>query len=216
MKLTIVYDNEAIREDLKADWGFSGYLQTNETSLLFDTGANGRILLHNMEKLGINPASINEVFISHSHWDHTGGLSDLLRMNERAKVYVPSSFAARAKEVISIKEPRQIHENIFSTGERRGIEQSLVVKTEKGLVVIAGCSHPGVGNILKAASQFGRYPPTTYIYALIGGLHGFREFELLDDLELVCPCHCTQFKSEIKSRYPGKCIDCGAGKIITV
>ena len=89
-----------------------------------------------------------------------------------------------------------------------GIEQSLVVKTERGLVVIDGCSHPGVGNILQAASQFGR------VYALIGGLHGFREFALLKDLGLVCPCHCTQHISEIKRLYPEKYVEGGAGRVI--
>ena len=73
-----------------------------------------------------------------------------------------------------------------------------------------GCSHPGVVNILKAASKFGK------VYALIGGLHGFNEFDLLKELELICPCHCTQYKSEIKELYPNKCIDGGAGKVISL
>ena len=84
------------------------------------------------------------------------------------------------------------------------------VKTQKGLVVIVGCSHSGVKNILKAASQWGR------VYALIGGLHGFKDFDLLEDLELVCATHCTKFKSEIKSRYPEKYVRGGAGKIIEI
>lgn len=163
-----------------------------------------------MEKLGIDPSSINEVFISHAHFDHVGGLSEFLGVNKEVKLYVPASFSAPSgvKEVINIRGARQIHENIFSTGELRGIEQPLVVKTEKGLVVIVGCSHPGVRDILKAASQFGKP------YALIGGLHGFSEFDLVEDLELMCPTHCTQFKSEIKSRYPGKYTEGGAGRVI--
>ncbi len=213
MKITIIYDNEAYKKDLKADWGFSCLVEIENTpKILFDTGANGLILLHNMEKLGIDPCIIDEIFISHSHWDHTGGLSDFLKINKNVKVYVPSSFPKPrgAKEVTSVKDPFQIHENVFSTGELSGIEQSLAVKTEKGIVVIAGCSHSGVGNILNAASNFGD------VYALIGGLHGFREFGLLKDLNLVCATHCTQFKSEIKKLYPEKYIEGGAGKVIMV
>jgi len=211
MKITIIYDNEAYKKDLKADWGFSCLVEIENTpKILFDTGGNGSILLYNMEKLGINPTVIDEIFISHYHGDHTGGLSGFLRINKDVKVYVPSSFSALldVKEVISIKDSFQIHENVFSTGELSGIEQSLAVKTEKGVVVIAGCSHSGVGNILNAASKFGN------VYALIGGLHGFREFGLLKDLNLVCPTHCTQFKSEIKKLYPEKYIEGGAGKVI--
>jgi 7,8-dihydropterin-6-yl-methyl-4-(beta-D-ribofuranosyl)aminobenzene 5'-phosphate synthase len=213
MKITIIYDNEVFKDGLEADWGFSCLVEVeNAPKILFDTGTSGSLLLDNMKKLGIDPLSIDEVFISHSHWDHVGGLSDFLKINKKVKVYAPISFSPSFNEleVISIKEPLQIHENIFSTGELKGIEQSLAVKTEKGVVVIAGCSHPGVGDILEAASQFGE------VHALIGGLHGFREFELIKDLKLVCPCHCTQFQSEIKSLYPEKCISGGAGKVIEI
>jgi len=212
MKITIIYDNEAWKEGLKADWGFSCLVETQGKKILFDTGANGSILLDNMEKLNIDPTTIEEIFISHAHWDHTGGISDILRVNP-VKVYIPASCPEPrgAREVIRVaKEPLEIQENMFSTGELKGIEQSLVVKIEKGLVVIVGCSHPGVRDILNAASQLGKP------YAIIGGLHGFNEFDLLKDLQLVCPTHCTQFKEEIKSLYPKKCVDGGAGKVIEI
>jgi len=210
MKVTIVYDNEAYRKDLEPDWGFSCLVEVENTpKILFDTGTNGAILLSNMEKLGINPDSIDEVFISHAHHDHVGGLPNFFRVNKKAKIYVPPSFAGPAgREVITVRGPTKIHENVFSTGELDDIEQTMAVKTEKGLVLIVGCSHPKMEHILGAASQFGK------IYAIIGGLHGFREFDLFKDLELICPTHCTQFKSEIKRLYPQKCVEGGAGKVI--
>jgi len=211
MKITIIYDNEVSEEGLEADWGFSCLVEVYGKKILFDTGADGSILISNMKKLDIDPKVVEEVFISHSHWDHIGGLSDFLRIN-KVRVYIPWSCQKPpgALEVINIKEPIKIYENIFSTGELQNIEQSLVVKTEKGLVIIAGCSHPRVKNILEAASDFG--DPKM----LIGGLHGFSEFDLVEDLELICPTHCTQFKSEIRSRYPKKYISGGAGKVINI
>ncbi len=212
MKITIIYDNTVWQKGLKADWGFACLVEIDGKKILFDAGAQGSILLDNMQKLDIEPTIIDEVFISHSHWDHTGGLSDFLNINKDVKIYVPSSYRCpfKAKEIISAKEALQIAENIFSTGELEHIEQSLVIKTNEGLVIIAGCSHPGVENILKAASQFGK--PHT----LIGGLHGFSNFDLVKDLSLICPTHCTQFKSEIKSLYPKKYIEGGAGKVIAI
>lgn len=209
MKITIVYDNEAWKEGLKADWGFSCLVEVYDKKILFDTGANGSILLNNMKTLNIDPTMVEEIFISHAHWDHTGGLADFLKINP-VKVYVPSSFQVPSgvAEIIEVKEALKLHDSIYSTGELESVEQSLVVKTEKGSVVIAGCSHPGVENILNAASPFGKP------YALIGGLHGFNEFDLVEDLELICATHCTQFKSEIKTRYPEKYIEGGAGKVI--
>jgi len=118
MKITLVYDNEVYKKGLKADWGFSCFIEIENTpKILFDTGANGSILLFNMKKLNIDPKSIEEVFISHAHWDHTGGLSDFLEINKTAKIYVPASFSKDfgEREVTIIKDPLQIHKNIFSS-----------------------------------------------------------------------------------------------------
>jgi len=211
MKVTIIYDNTAFRKDLQADWGFSALVEIKERKILFDTGANGRILLSNMEKLEINPKEIEDIFISHLHWDHTGGLSSFLQLNNQVKLWVPSYFsdAKNAREIIEVKNPTGLYEGIYSTGELEGIEQSLCVETEKGIVIIAGCSHPRMEHILKVASQFGK------IYGIIGGLHGTRP-ESLKNLDFICSTHCTQYKSEIKSLYPEKYAEGGAGKIIEV
>ena len=212
MKITLVYDNTACRKELQADWGFSCLVEIENTPrILFDTGTKGSILLSNLQKLGIESASIDEIFISHAHFDHIGGLSDILSLKCPDTLYVPASFRGvrGAKEVVSISKPLKIHENVFSTGELDNIEQSMAVKTEKGIVLIVGCSHPKMAHILEAASQFGD------VCAVIGGMHGFREFELFKNLELICPTHCTQHISELKSLYPDSYIEGGAGKIIT-
>lgn len=211
MKVTIIYDNTVYKEGLQADWGFSCLVEVENTSkILFDTGTNGSILLSNMKKVGIDPKSIDEVFISHAHFDHTGGLSTFLNVNSDVKVYVPVSFRGirGAKEVISVSGSLKIHENVFSTGELDHIEQSMAVKIDRGIVLIVGCSHPKMAHILDAGSQFGK------AYAIIGGLHGFREYDLFKDLELICPTHCTQHKAEIRSLYPEKYIEGGVGRII--
>lgn len=211
MKVTIVYDNmPPVKEDLQANWGFSALIEVENTpKILFDTGSNGRILLSNMKKLDIDPASIDELFISHPHFDHVGGLPEFLKVNQKAKIYVPPSFSGPSnREVITVNGPTKIHENVFSTGELEGIEQSMAVKTKKGIVLIVGCSHPYMGTILDAARRFGE------IYGIIGGLHGFSEFGLFKNLGLICATHCTQHKEEIKSRFPERYIEGGAGRVI--
>ena len=67
MKITIIYDNTSTKLDLKADRGFSALVEIKGRKILFDTGADGDILLSNMEKLKINPQDIEDIFISHLH-----------------------------------------------------------------------------------------------------------------------------------------------------
>ncbi len=206
MKITIIYDNTSLKNELQPDWGFSARVAYQEKKILFDTGANGTILLSNMQKLGINPEKFQDVFISHAHFDHTGGLSAFLNMNNNVKVWGPPSFRGvkNAKETIDMDAPGKLYEGIYSTGELEGIEQAMCCETDKGIVVIVGCSHPRMDHIIDVASQFGK------VYAVIGGMHGTRP-ELLEGVDLICPTHCTQHKSEMKSLYSQKYIEGGAG-----
>lgn len=211
MRITIVYDNEAKKPGLIADWGFSCLIEVQDTpKILFDTGANGSILLHNMKELKIDPSSIGIVVISHNHGDHLGGLQAIMEANQDAELYLLQSYwgGISAKKVTKIKQPLEIRHGIFTTGELGGMEQSLAIKTNKGLVVITGCAHPGVGNILDAAARFGK------AYGIVGGVHGFHDFDRLNPLSLICLCHCSQYKSAAKRLFQDRCLDCGAGLVI--
>jgi len=211
MKITIVYDNEVKKVALRADWGFSALIETGkDPPILFDTGADSSILLHNMNELGIDPKDIATIVISHAHGDHTGGLIDILKANKDAELYIPVSFHTNVigRKITVVKEAIQIAEDVFSTGELEGVEQSLALRVDKGIFVVAGCSHPGVGNILKAAARFGK------VYGIAGGFHGFRDFKILGELSLIYPCHCTQHKKKIKELFEDKVVECGAGLVI--
>jgi 7,8-dihydropterin-6-yl-methyl-4-(beta-D-ribofuranosyl)aminobenzene 5'-phosphate synthase len=211
MRVTILYDNDAWDGRLTPGWGFSCLVEAWGRRILFDAGGDGRVLLGNMEALGLDPKDMDWAFVSHGHFDHVGGLPQILDLNP-ITVYVPSScpLPRPEKGVVRVSGPLEIEANIYSTGELDGIEQALVVQQGEGVVVIVGCSHPGVEAVLKAASRFG---PAT---GLIGGLHGFDDFILLESLDRVCPTHCTRFKKEIKRAFPGKTIEGGAGRVIEV
>ncbi len=88
----------------------------------------------------------DEVFISHPHFDHIGGFSTFLNENNKVKIYVPISLRGirNAKEIIYVDKPVKLHDNVFSTGELDHIEQSMAVKTDKGLILIVRCSHPKI------------------------------------------------------------------------
>ena len=89
MELTVIYDNEVFdgTADLRKEWGFSCLIDAGVEKILFDTGGDGEILLHNMREMGIDPRSIDKVVISHEHWDHNGGLKELSPLLDSAVVY---------------------------------------------------------------------------------------------------------------------------------
>mgnify|MGYP000247522433 CR=1 FL=1 len=211
MKITVVYDNEVKRAGLRAGWGFSAFIENQEVPpILFDTGADSPTLLHNMKELNIDPTNIETIVISHAHRDHTGGLSEILKINESAHLFLPSSFRGvlPGRKVTIVEDTMEISTNIFSTGELEATEQSLALKTNKGIFVVTGCAHPAMSNILSAASKFGK------VYGIAGGFHGFHDFKLFETLSLIYPCHCTQYKRQILDSFPSKASECGAGIVI--
>ena len=89
MKLTILYDNTVFEKGkgLKSDWGFSCLIKTERKNILFDTGANPKILHNNMKILCINPSNIDKIIISHEHWDHNGGLELFKPFSQKVELY---------------------------------------------------------------------------------------------------------------------------------
>jgi 7,8-dihydropterin-6-yl-methyl-4-(beta-D-ribofuranosyl)aminobenzene 5'-phosphate synthase len=213
VKLTIVYDNDA-SEGFISGWGFSCLIETKHNTILFDTGWDPEVLVHNLTKLNIQPEKIDMVVLSHQHWDHIGGLSVLLSLNHDIEVYVPASFSKQLKDEISqrselteIDRAQQIAPYVSTTGElgSRIKEQSLVLDSNNGLYIITGCSHPGLASIMNAASGFGK------VTGLIGGLHGSKEYDLLKGLTLIASCHCTKHKTQIARRFKDTFMSVGAG-----
>ena len=54
------------------------------------------------------------------------------------------------------------------------------------------------------------------IVGLIGGLHGFDNYKLLEGLDIVCASHCTEHKKELRRLFPKICVDGGVGKILEI
>lgn len=215
MKLTIVYDNELYKEDigLRSDWGFSCLIESKYDTILFDTGANGRILLDNMKKLHIDPISIKKIVISHNHSDHAGGLKSLASHLKDTDLYQLGHKTSNEKiRSANAENPKEINNNIWTTGRIKGLvdEQSLILRGKIGWFVLTGCSHPGVEKILQKAEQIAY----SNIVGIIGGFHGFNNFSVIKDLDYICPCHCTAHKQNLKKLFPNAASDCGVGKII--
>ncbi len=235
ISITVTYDNNPCEQGLETDWGFAAFITGTNKTILFDTGpTKANSLLDNMQKLAIEPDCVEIIVLSHIHGDHTGGLGSFLEKNPNVTVYLPSVFPKKFKDnarnsgakIIEVYESEQICENVYSTGQLGKLikEQSLIVRTDKGLVVITGCAHPGIVNIVNKAKELMKDD----ILLVMGGFHlewatkGRIEkiistFKQLG-VHYVGPCHCSGHKARslFEKHYGSNYINIGAGKVITL
>jgi len=207
--MKILFDNESQYANCKSLWGFSLYLE--KYSLLFDTGSNGRVLLKNMKQLNVDIEKIKYLFITHSHWDHIGGIDSILELNQNLTLFVPSSLSKRLivdlktltkKVIICDEKPKKLFSNIYTTGILGSDmpEQSLIID-EKHPKVITGCGHYGIEKITAISKKVLKKD----IHTVIGGFHLLEknEKEILESInslkkqnvKKVLPTHCTGNKA---------------------
>ena len=82
LQITTLSENTAGARRLLGELGLSILLETDEVNILFDTGQSISAS-HNAELLGINLSQIDKIVLSHGHYDHTGGLKQILRRIEK-------------------------------------------------------------------------------------------------------------------------------------
>lgn len=88
MRLTCLVDNAVQpHSPFRGEHGLSFLIESKEGRVLFDTGASGAVLLHNLGVAGVAPESISALALSHSHWDHTGGLAAFLERRPGLPIY---------------------------------------------------------------------------------------------------------------------------------
>ncbi|MDD6051422.1 MAG: MBL fold metallo-hydrolase [Clostridiales bacterium] len=87
MKLTVLMENTACRDEMVCEHGLSLYIEANGQRILFDAGQTGAFA-DNAERLGIDLRQVDLCVLSHGHYDHGGGLGHFLEINDHAKVYV--------------------------------------------------------------------------------------------------------------------------------
>ena len=211
VKIKCVVDNNVkLSSNFWGEHGLS-FLIENKEKILFDTGQTFDVLNHNMGVIGENLRDISKVFISHGHYDHTGGLLEISRLSN-PKIYAhPSILEEKYKktatvtknigipikkeempEILFSKDSIELSDNIFTTGhiertfdfekvsdifqkksgkkfshDEIDDDQSLIIKTPVGGVVVLGCNHAGLLNTIEHSKDI----IGDDIFLVLGGTH---------------------------------------------
>jgi 7,8-dihydropterin-6-yl-methyl-4-(beta-D-ribofuranosyl)aminobenzene 5'-phosphate synthase len=232
MRIMVLVDNNPYRQDLEKAWGLSVYVEAGGVRLLFDTGPDPMVLEANARRLGIDLSKIDFVVISHAHGDHTGGLKLLASIKPGMMVYVPpdGSLVGYVRSLglkpIQINSTIEVSKGIYVVKPLYGppVEEALAVKTSKGLVILVGCSHPGVVNIVgQAVRDIGVKP-----YIMLGGFHmggtPLQEVQKVASqlvemgVEKIYPIHCSgdNIRSYLANHYKDDYWGGGVGLEITI
>lgn len=230
----ILYDNYVHVEGFEADWGYSILIEGLEETILFDTGTKPEIFEANFKKAGIDAGEIDYLVFSHEHSDHTGGLNAFIKIKTGIPVIIPHSFTRLFKsglvkhrlEPLLVNEAARICNNLYTSGEfdYEIAEHALILDTKSGLVVMTGCSHPGIIDMLKKIkSDFNKN-----IYIVFGGFHLMQKSDeemesIISDMQNlgVVRCgatHCTGDRQIqlFKEAFGDNYFELGVGNVIRI
>jgi len=209
MRLKILAEGSTKRQRLIKHWGLSVLI---DDDILFDTFGKPDYVVKQLKRFSIDLNKIKHIVISHDDWDHISGLWKILERNQDVTVYICPHFPPEIKKrikwygarIVEAEASTKILGDIYSSGEltgsRGGVdvpEQYLAIKTSNGLVVLTGCAHPGIIEIV----QHAKVTFNSEVRLIIGGFHlKDRTAEEARDIVLklkelgvrrIIPFHCT-------------------------
>jgi len=194
VRITTLVENTAGSPSLLGEHGLALWIECGERRVLFDTGQGG-VLAGNARKLGVALERADAIVLSHGHYDHTGGLAEVLDGTSRSiglPVLGEDDVRSRARELVWTARPTEICDGLFVTGQIPRItgfedvggpffidrqcriadslpdDQALFFASAQGTVVLLGCAHAGVINTLRYVRSLTDCQP---VAAVLGGMH---------------------------------------------
>ncbi len=132
VKISILVDNQSCEGWLN-EHGLALLIETMDERILFDTGAGGA-LIPNLKTGKIEPAGITKLILSHGHYDHTGGLSEVLPLLPDCEVFYGHGIA---KKRFSRHPGLPVKENAMPRGCAEALAKHLLKREVAGFSAIA-------------------------------------------------------------------------------
>src|SRR5450631_3638741 len=210
-RITVLYDAFGKDPTMTKDWGYAALVEINGKRILFDTGDDPGILAKNVKAKGVDLTRLDFVVLSHRHSDHVGGLSSLLSVNPKVKIYAPKEgfgvfgsdlpskfyrkdeslpaemryYSGTPPEIMKfgtafpganiqlVDKTTEVAPGITlialvsdTPGTKELKELSLAIDTPDGVVLVVGCSHPGIEAVVAEAAKI-----NPHIHLVAGGFH---------------------------------------------
>lgn len=239
IKILMIYNNIGESATLKKAWGLSVWIKKSNSALLFDTGGDTSIIWENISQLDLDLNKLSDIVISHNHWDHKNGLKIILeKTSNKPTVYVVENDFKEFSEkyptanIKRVSGVMKIDSDIRTTGKLQALygggelyEQSLILTQNDSIVLLTGCSHPGIVNIVKKTKSLF---PDKRVELVAGGFHLIQisDSEImkisneLKELQVnkIAPSHCTGDNAIniFKTEWGEKCINLNIGNEVTI
>ena len=268
-EITVLYEAFGRDPGLQKDWGYAVFVEIGGKRILFDTGNNAEVLAKNAAAKRVDLARLDFVVMSHRHGDHMGGMSYLLSVNPKVRIYAPKEgFGVYGSDLPSAfyrKDESLPAEQRYYDGKPPEVmrfgsawpqanitlvdkltmiapgihlislvsdkpgtlelrELSLAMETSDGIVIVVGCSHTGIDNIVKAATAI--QPKVQFV---VGGFHLVAAKDpdieaiiatLRDTYKVayVAPGHCTGEPTftALRKAFSERCLYAGLGSTIVL
>ncbi|MGI6010014.1 MAG: MBL fold metallo-hydrolase [Ruminococcus sp.] len=136
MRITALIENKEV-EGLACEHGLAVYIEYDGRKYLLDAGQTG-VCFENADKLGIPVEDIDTAFLSHAHYDHSGGLGEFFRRNQKAKLYLRQAAADNRyyKITDTVKKDNSFSREIIEKHRDRFIFARGDMKVEEGVYLL--------------------------------------------------------------------------------